>query len=77
MLSRIQPINPTRIASPFDHQDWLFELKHDGFRALAYIEGVSSRLISRKQIIYKSFATLVPAIYKAYPEMGENSVFQR
>jgi len=38
MLPRIQPINPTRIAAPFDHQDWIFELKHDGFRALAYIE---------------------------------------
>ncbi len=23
---------------PFEHADWLFELNHDGFRALAYIE---------------------------------------
>jgi hypothetical protein len=37
-LPRIQPINPFRIASAFDHEDWLFELKHDGFRAVAYIE---------------------------------------
>jgi ATP-dependent DNA ligase len=28
-----------RIAQPFDHPDWLFELKLDGFRALAHIEG--------------------------------------
>lgn len=62
MLPRIQPINPTRIAEPFDHQDWFFELKHDGFRSLAYIENGACRLISRKQIVYKSFATLCTAL---------------
>jgi len=24
-----------RIPAPFDHRDWLFELKYDGFRAMA------------------------------------------
>src|SRR5260370_31954509 len=62
MLPRTQPINPTRIAAPFDHADWFFELKHDGFRALGYIEDGNCRLISRKQIIYKSFGTLAAAI---------------
>jgi ATP-dependent DNA ligase len=57
MFPRITPINPTRIAAPFDHQDWFFELKHDGFCAMAYIEDGSCRLISRKQIQYRSFAT--------------------
>jgi hypothetical protein len=28
-----------RVLEPFDHPDWLFELKHDGFRAFAIIEG--------------------------------------
>jgi bifunctional non-homologous end joining protein LigD len=32
---------------PFDHPEWLFELKHDGFRALAVIEGGRCILISR------------------------------
>jgi ATP-dependent DNA ligase len=36
MLPRIHPLNPSRIASAFDHEDWVFELKHDGFRAVAY-----------------------------------------
>jgi bifunctional non-homologous end joining protein LigD len=58
MLPRIQPINPTKIAAPFDDPDWVFELKHDGFRAVAYIENGACRLISRKQIQYKSFAGL-------------------
>jgi bifunctional non-homologous end joining protein LigD len=62
MLPRVQPINPTRIAAPFDHDDFLFELKHDGFRAVAYIENGDCRLISRKQIQYKSFAGLSKAL---------------
>jgi len=62
MLPHIQPINPTRIAQPFDHLDWIFELKHDGFRALAYVEDGTCRLISRKQIIYKSFGALAAAL---------------
>ena len=28
-------INPVRRAEPFDHPDWLFEVKFDGFRAAA------------------------------------------
>jgi ATP-dependent DNA ligase len=48
----------TRVSKAFDDPDYLFELKHDGFRALAYIEcvvcldsnGVSqfNELMSRK-----------------------------
>jgi bifunctional non-homologous end joining protein LigD len=62
MLPRITPINPSRIAAAFDHQDWVFELKHDGFRAVAYIEKSACTLISRKQIVYKSFAGLSQAL---------------
>jgi ATP-dependent DNA ligase len=28
-------INPVERAEPFDHADWLFEAKFDGFRAAA------------------------------------------
>jgi ATP-dependent DNA ligase len=35
------------VKEPFDHPDYLFELKHDGFRALAYIEEYDCRLVSR------------------------------
>ena len=40
---------------PFDHLDWLYELKLDGFRALAVIEAGTCRLVSRKANVYKSF----------------------
>jgi hypothetical protein len=28
-----------RAPTPFDQPNWLFELKHDGFRGVAIIEG--------------------------------------
>jgi len=43
---------------PFDHPDWQFEIKYDGFRALAYVDNRSVRLVSRKGNIYKSFDAL-------------------
>ena len=36
-----------RVAKPFDNPDYIFELKHDGFRAIAYIENGESGLVSR------------------------------
>ena len=38
-------INPVPRAEPFDHPDWLFEAKFDGFRAAA--DTVRGQLISR------------------------------
>jgi hypothetical protein len=29
--------SPTRAPAAFDDKNWIFELKHDGFRARAYI----------------------------------------
>jgi hypothetical protein len=36
-----------RVAKPFDNSDYIFELKHDGFRAIAYIEDHKCKLVSR------------------------------
>jgi ATP-dependent DNA ligase len=33
----ITPMGLSRRPEPFDNPDWLFELKWDGFRALAYV----------------------------------------
>ncbi len=43
---------------PFSHPDWIFEIKHDGFRGLAYVEGERARLLSRRGNAYKSFGEL-------------------
>jgi len=36
-----------RIPEPFDHSDWLYELKFDSFRALAHVTGHHCQLVSR------------------------------
>jgi ATP-dependent DNA ligase len=46
-----------RVADPFDHPDWFFELKHDGFRALAQVDSHQRTLMSRRHI-YKQFPQL-------------------
>jgi bifunctional non-homologous end joining protein LigD len=48
----------TRLPAPFDHPDWIFELKYDGFRALANVEAGAVRLVSRKRNTFKSFPDL-------------------
>ncbi len=51
-----------RRAAPFDHPDWIFELKYDGFRALAYLRNGTAQLISRRDNQFKSFPALCDAI---------------
>ncbi len=35
------------VPKPFDGDDWLFEIKHDGFRVVAIRDGASTRLYTR------------------------------
>jgi hypothetical protein len=46
------------VPDPCDHPDWLFELKYDGFRGMAYIRNGKAELISRKGNAYQSFEPL-------------------
>jgi len=59
-----------RIAHPFDHPDWVFELKHDGFRALAYVEGHQCTLVSRRGHVYKQWPMLETEIAHAVRAMS-------
>src|SRR5215472_14909589 len=47
-----------RRPEPFSHPDWLFEIKWDGFRSLAYIENGHCKLVSRNGNEFKSFSDL-------------------
>jgi hypothetical protein len=55
---QFQPMCLARTREAFDHADFVFELKYDGFRALAYMDGGSCRLVSRRNHVYKSYAPL-------------------
>jgi bifunctional non-homologous end joining protein LigD len=39
----------TLVDKPFDGQDWLYEIKWDGYRAITFLERGSVRLVSRNQ----------------------------
>jgi bifunctional non-homologous end joining protein LigD len=47
------------VKEPFDNPDYIFELKHDGFRALAYIDARECHLVSRnlKSLRFESLRT--------------------
>ena len=47
MPTIIRPMLATTITQPFDGPDWLFEIKWDGYRAVAFIEAGKLRLVSR------------------------------
>jgi bifunctional non-homologous end joining protein LigD len=49
------PMPLVRIPEPFDHPERIFELKLDGFRALAHIDGHHCRLASRNGHTFKSW----------------------
>jgi bifunctional non-homologous end joining protein LigD len=49
MPSWIQPMLATLVDEPFDDKDWLFEIKWDGYRALAFLDAKRFRLMSRNQ----------------------------
>ena len=44
-----QPISLVQQPEPFDDWDWIYEIKHVGFRALAVIEQGQCRFLSRKK----------------------------
>ena len=48
--SRIEPMLATLAEHPFSDPNWLFEIKWDGVRALAWVEGGAVRLRSRNNV---------------------------
>ncbi len=51
----------TMVDKPFDDDSWLYEIKWDGYRAVAFLDGNSVRLVSRNQ----------NDLTAAYPELHE------
>ena len=49
MPAAIHPMLATSVDKPFDGPEWLFEIKWDGYRAIAFIENGQLRLVSRNQ----------------------------
>ena len=64
MFPKINPIIPVRRRDLFESAEWVYELKHDGFRALAYLDAGRCRLVSRRGNEMKRFNDLSACIAK-------------
>ncbi len=63
MPHNIKQMTATRIPKPFDHPDWIFEMKWDGFRAIAEIRDGEVSLYSRNNIpLGQRFAPIVESL---------------
>jgi len=67
MLPHLQPMPLQKRRSPFDDPDWFFELKLDGFRALARVDHGRTELISRNGNTFASFQGLQQNIDASLP----------
>ena len=65
MLPRkMRPMRLSRRSRPFDTDQFIYELKIDGFRALAYIEASRCELISRNGNTFRGFADLAERVIR-------------
>lgn len=60
-----RPMPLARRRDPFDHPDWIFEPKVDGFRCVAYLERGRVRLVSRNAREFRSWPGLCDAVAKS------------
>jgi bifunctional non-homologous end joining protein LigD len=61
----VAPMPLRRLRVPFDDAAWLYELKLDGFRALAHVDSGDARLVSRNGHRFRAFAPLCVALAAA------------
>jgi bifunctional non-homologous end joining protein LigD len=63
MPHSVRPMLATTVENPFDRPGWFYEIKWDGYRAIAEVEGQKVRLYSRNQLsLEERFAPLVESL---------------
>ena len=58
MLRNLRPLRLSRRPEPFDSDEFIYELKIDGFRALAHLSDGKGELVSRNGNTFHGFAEL-------------------
>jgi len=71
MPHQIQPMLAMLIDKPFDREGWFFEVKWDGYRAIAEKEGSDIRLYSRKNL---SFNEKFPPITQSLRSLNHDAI---
>jgi len=67
MPRTIKPMMASAVKEPFDSPDWLFELKFDGYRAVAEVDGGEVQLYSRNNLSFAAKFAPVVATLKTLP----------
>jgi bifunctional non-homologous end joining protein LigD len=63
MPQEIKPMLATLVDTPFSNEDWLFEIKWDGYRAVAYMEDDYFELLSRNNLSFlKKYSPVADAL---------------
>ncbi|HTF82169.1 MAG TPA: DNA ligase D [Cytophagales bacterium] len=55
----VKPMLAKLVDAPFDEEGWIFEIKWDGYRAIAEIEGDAVKLYSRNNIPFRKYPSLI------------------
>jgi hypothetical protein len=63
------------VKEPFDHPDYLYELKRDGFRAVVYIEDGECKLVSHNMKLLR-FASLRDSLANGHQPHPKNYTTQ-
>jgi len=63
MPTAIKPMKATLVEDPFDNDEWVFEVKWDGYRAIAAVNN-EVELISRNKIPFDKYYPVVAAMKK-------------
>lgn len=69
--SHIEPMTATLVDKPFDDDGWIYEVKWDGYRAVAFMSNGEVELKSRND---KSFNEKFYPIYDALKELGLDAI---
>jgi len=74
----IEPMKATLVGKPFDDEDWLFEVKLDGYRVEAVIDGSSVKLWTRNKLdaarYFPDLAAAKPTWIKAHTAIVDGEV---
>jgi bifunctional non-homologous end joining protein LigD len=71
MPERVKPMLASPVREPFDREGWLFEVKWDGYRAIAQVKDGNVLLYSRRGL---SFAKRYPAVTSSLAHLGHDAV---
>ncbi|MCX2483297.1 DNA ligase D [Pedobacter sp. MR2016-24] len=58
MPRTIKAMKATQVDKPFHDPAWLYEIKWDGYRSLAFVEDGVAELVSRNNIVYEHFSPI-------------------